>query len=130
MRYTTQKRIRSYLFWIGIAAAIIFANIWLFVIVQPVTRLEKDLIELDVSAYARVYPYDDGLMVIDQRELISFDLNGKEEFRVDLPYFDMHASRNGNVTVVWDDQNAQIFNQEGIAVLQKQVNSKKLYLSC
>lgn len=121
MRYTTRKRITTYIFWIGIAAAIIFANIWLFVIVQPVTRLEKNLIELDVSPFARIYPYDEGLMVVDQRELISLDLNGKEDFRVDLPSFDMEASRNGNVTVVWDDRNAQIFNQEGTAILQKQL---------
>lgn len=124
MRYTTRKKITTYLLWIGIAALIIFLNIWLFVIVQPVTRLEKDLIELDVSAYARVSQYDEGIIAVDQRELISFDMNGKELFRSELPYFDMEASRSGNVTVVWDDKNAQIFNQEGTAILQKQLQGQ------
>lgn len=122
MRYTTKKRITKSLLWLSLAVAIVIVNIWLIFVVQPITRLEKDLIKLDVSAYARVYPYDDGLMVVDQRELISYNLDGKEDFRIELPVFDMHASRNGNVTVVWDDTTAQIYNEEGLQILQKQMS--------
>lgn len=119
MRYTTRKKITKYLLWISLAAIIIFANIWLFFIVQPVTRLEKDLIKLDVSPYARVYPHDDGLMVVDQTELVSFGLNGREDFRVELPEFDMQAYRNGNVTVVWDNDTAIIYNELGQKILER-----------
>ncbi len=121
MRYSTRKKITKYLLWLAAAGVIVLINIWLIFVVQPVTRLEKDLIKLDVSAYARVYPFDEGIMAIDQKELICFDLNGKEQFRVDLPEFDMDAYRNGNVTVVWDSDNAIIYNKDGLQILGKEV---------
>jgi len=121
LRYTTRKRIRRYLLWLSLAAVIVLINIWLIFIVQPVTRLERDLIKLDISPYSRVYPYDDGLIVIDQKDLISFDVRGKEQFKEELPEFDMHASRNGNVTVVWDDDNALIYNELGQKILGKEL---------
>ena len=121
MRYTTKRKITKYLMWLGAAAIIVLVNIWLIFVVKPVTRLEKNLIELNVSAYSRVYPYDEGVMVIDQRELISFDLKGRENFRVDLPEFDMEAYRKGNVTVVWDNDTAQIYNEYGVLILAKQI---------
>ena len=123
MRYTTKRKITKYLIWLGAAAVIVLVNIWLIFVVQPVTRLEKDLVELNVSIYANVFPYDEGVVVVDQRELISFDLKGREEFRVDLSEFDMQAYRNGNVTVVWDDNTAQIYNEEGVLILAKEIEN-------
>lgn len=123
MRYSTRKKLVKHSLWIALALIILFINIWVFFIVKPVTRLEKDLIELDVSIYSRIYPYDEGLMVIDQRELISLDLKGDELFRVELPEFDMQAYRNGNVTVVWTSKIAQIYNRKGQMVLEKPMQS-------
>jgi len=119
LRYTTKRKILRYMFWLFLAAVIVLLNIWLIFVVKPVTRLEKDLIELDVSIYSRVYPYENGLIVIDQRDLISYDLKGREQFRVVLPEFDMEASRKGNVTVVWSATNSQIYNEDGVLILEK-----------
>ncbi len=119
MRYSTRKKIRRYAVGIGIALLVVFINIWIFLIVQPVTRMEKQMIELDVSVYAKVYPYDNGLVVVDQKELIWFDKNGKEDGRVELPRYDMQAYRAGDVTVVWDAESAQVYNEEGVLILEK-----------
>ncbi|MEX1377061.1 MAG: hypothetical protein AB1Z23_06225 [Eubacteriales bacterium] len=119
MRYSTKKRISKYIFWLLIAGLILILNLWLFFIVQPVTRIEKDLIKLDVSPYAKAFPYEEGLIFVDQKELICLDLKGREKFRKELPSFDMEAYRNGDATVVWNDQVAQIYNELGERILEK-----------
>ncbi len=77
------------------------------------------MIELDVSVYAKVYPYDNGLVIVDQKELIWFDKNGKEDGRVELQDMICRHIVQATLLLYGDAESAQVYNEEGVLILEK-----------
>lgn len=67
-----------------------------------------------------VYPYADGVLCINDRQLVCCDLQGKIQWAVDLPTDNMKATRLDTLTAVWGDINGkgvvEILDEKGTSV--------------
>lgn len=122
LRYTTRKKILRIVIIVVSIVLFIGLNVLIFMtIAKPKTPLGKRLVELNISEFSHIYPYEDGILCVDGYLLSCYDSNGVFLYSADLPEVDMKASRSGDRTIVWSDTIAQVFNESGINLLQKQL---------
>lgn len=115
LRYSTRKRIIKISTVVGGLILFVVLNIIIFMTVaRPKTPLEKRLVQLDVSAEAQIFPYADGILSVDKKLLTCYDIQGAVLFTVELKEANMQADRSGSNTVVWDNNNLYIYDENGI----------------
>ncbi len=120
MRYSTRVKIKKYVI-IGIIAALFIAlNIWVFIkIAHPRTSLEKQLVKLPVAPGGHVSAYDDGVLCIGNKTLLSWDMEKQQVFSAELPLDDMQAWRGKNYTVAWGEHFIIVYDANGQPLISK-----------
>jgi hypothetical protein len=63
-----------------------------------------------------VYPFKDGVLVIDGRQLVCCDLKGQSLWTANLPADGMKATRQGNLTAVWGGKVVEIIDENGSSI--------------
>ncbi len=64
-----------------------------------------------------VFPYADGVLSINERQLVCCDLKGKSLWTAALPTDGMKATRLGNLTAVWGENIVEILDEKGISII-------------
>lgn len=130
MRYSTKVRLRRNII-VGLSAlAFISLNVWLFIYISlPNRALSKKVVELPIVSTGQVYAYEDGMVMVSDQTLISYNYEDGIELTMQLPVSNMKAARRGNIICVWESSSLQVYNEQGKEITSITVNGEIFMVS-
>lgn len=128
MFYRPQRRhirIRGIL-WMLVILLLIAGGVFAYFYLTGEKPIEDRIVQLPGKGDGAVSAYDDGVLCVDDKQLVCSDAQGNTLWQINLPLSGMQASRRGDYTIAWGGSTVCIIDSAGIMQDVKELSGEVL----